>query len=120
MESNMRLRIAIVLLLIAVLLVTGPLAATPLTSPLDGLELCVGWPYMPHPDWPNCEYREECLCWMQPVDKPPVSPLATPASIDRDGPETEEQKHTTTPEQSRALACFIAQLRYHFSRSLCP
>lgn len=116
----MKPRIIIALLLIVCLFVSGPLAAAPLTSPLDSLELCTGWPYMPHPDWSECEYYEKCICWMQLVDEPPVSPLAIPAQVDRDRPEEKSSKYTTTPEQSQALACFIAQLRYHFPRSLCP
>lgn len=105
----MRLRIAIILLLFAVLLVSGSLAASPLTSPLDDLELCTGWPYMPHPDWPECSYYDECICWMQPIDESPISPLATPMHYDR--PEKEKPKHTT-PEQSRALACLVASRWY--------
>lgn len=115
----MKYRIVLSIILLVVLLTGGALPGLSFTSPLVGLELCEGWPYMPHPDWPNCEYFEECLCWMRPVDEPPISPLATPVSIDRDGPEVEEQKRTTTPEQSRALACLVASRWWGFDDSIC-
>lgn len=114
----MKCRVLIATVLIAAILFLPADAHSPIfTSPLDDLELCTGWPYMPHPDYPECEYFDECICWMKPVDvKPIMSPLAT---VTHDGPETIEPKEAATYEQLYGWACFIAARWWGFDDSIC-
>lgn len=108
----MKKRVILSVGLIALMLLSGAGIAGALTSPLVSWEVCEGWTEMPDPNFADCEYFDDCLCYMRPVDEPPVSPLATPVSIDHDRPEAAKQKHTTTPEQSQALACLVASRWY--------
>lgn len=129
----MKRRIFIAVFLCLSFLVSGGMSLatkSPISPQPAPWEVCTGWPYMPHPDWPDCVYNDECICWLRPSKlASPLEPSPTPqaastpvSALPTPQPQiasTATSEGATSPTQSNILACIVASRWWGFDISIC-